>query len=156
MAPRGRKSGDREGTGRADEADTEPPEVDPGQSGDGDSADGDSGDGPSDGTESAMTLAELSDATGIPPRTIRYYQAEKLLQKPNRDRSDARVARYTSDHLERLHLVTELRDRGLKLPAIRALIEEGDASSSVADWLGLDDSLRGSWGHDEPDRKSVV
>ena len=60
------------------------------------------------------------------------------------------MARYTAEHVERLRLVAELRDRGLKLPAIRGLLEEGDASSSVADWLGLDASLRGSWGHDEP------
>lgn len=97
-----------------------------------------------------MTLDELSATTGIPPRTIRYYQAEKLLQKPNRDRSDARVARYTTEHVERLALVAELRDRGLKLPAIRGLLESGDTSDSVADWLGLDAHLRGSWGHDEP------
>lgn len=97
-----------------------------------------------------MTLDELSATTGIPPRTIRYYQAEKLLQKPNRDRSDARVARYTNEHVERLALVAELRDRDLKLPAIRGLLEAGDTSSSVADWLGLDSHLRGSWGHDEP------
>ncbi len=97
-----------------------------------------------------MTLEELAAATGIPARTIRYYQAEKLLQKPDRDRKDARVARYTDEHTERLRLVAELRDRGLKLPAIRALLQEGDSSTRVADWLGLDESLRGSWGHDEP------
>jgi len=97
-----------------------------------------------------MTLEELAATTGVPARTIRYYQAEKLLQKPNRDRKDARVARYGDEHVERLKLVGELRDRGLKLPAIRALLEEGDASTRVADWLGLDRSLRGSWGHDEP------
>ncbi len=100
--------------------------------------------------EQGMTLDELADASGVPPRTIRYYQAEKLLQKPNRDRSDARVARYTEEHIERLNLVSELRDRGLKLPAIRGLLEARDTSSSVADWLGLDSHLRGSWGHDEP------
>jgi DNA-binding transcriptional MerR regulator len=101
-------------------------------------------------SEAGMTLEELSAETGIPARTIRYYQAEKILQKPNRARSDARVARYTDEHVERLKLVAELRDRGLKLPAIRQLLQEGDASTRVADWLGLDSSLRGSWGHDEP------
>lgn len=103
-----------------------------------------------DTDDPGMTLDELSASTGIPPRTIRYYQAERLLQKPNRDRSDARVARYTAEHTERLQLVAELRDRGLKLPAIRGLIEAGDTANSVADWLGLDSHLRGSWGHDEP------
>lgn len=97
-----------------------------------------------------MTLEELSTATGVPARTIRYYQAEKILQKPDRDRKDARVARYGEEHAERLRLVGELRDRGLKLPAMRALLEEGHASARVSDWLGLDASLRGSWAHDEP------
>lgn len=97
-----------------------------------------------------LTLEELSEVSGVAARTIRFYQAEKLLQKPSRDRSDARVARYGSDHVERLKLVGELRDRGLKLPAIRNLLAEGDASTRVADWLGLDESLRGSWGTDRP------
>ena len=97
-----------------------------------------------------MTIEELSERSGIAPRTIRFYQGEKLLQKPERDRSDGRVARYGPAHLERLRLVGELRDRGLKLPAIRTLLAEGDASTRVADWLGLDESLRGSWGVVEP------
>ena len=53
-------------------------------------------------SEPGMTLEELSAETGIPARTIRYYQAEKILQKPNRARSDARVARYPDEHVERL------------------------------------------------------
>lgn len=109
---------------------------------------GTAGDGAGD--DRLMTLEQLSEASGVPARTIRYYQAEKLLEKPERDRRDARVARYGPHHLERLRLVGELRDRGLKLPAIRALVQEGDASTVVADWLGLDETLRGSWGHDAP------
>lgn len=98
----------------------------------------------------AWSLEELAERTGVPPRTIRYYQAEKLLQKPERDRHDARVARYGEDHAERLRLIGELRDRGLKLPAIRTLLHEGDATTRVADWLGLDASLRGAWGQEAP------
>ena len=97
-----------------------------------------------------MTIEELSEATGVAPRTIRFYQAEKLLQKPHRPEGDHRLARYGAEHVERLRLIGELRDRGLKLPAIRGLLHEGDATTRVADWLGLDESLRGSWGHDAP------
>lgn len=97
-----------------------------------------------------LTIEELSERIGVAPRTIRFYQAEKLLQKPERDRSDGRVARYGPAHLERLQLIGELRDRGLKLPGIRALLEDGDASARVADWLGLDTQLRGSWAGVEP------
>lgn len=106
-------------------------------------------DGP-DPSGELLTLEELSERSGVPARTVRYYQAEKLLPKPERDRRDGRVARYGPRHLERLRLIGELRDRGLKLPAIRTLLEEGDASTRVADWLGLDETLRGSWGHDAP------
>ena len=101
-------------------------------------------------SEPQMTIEELAELSGVAPRTIRFYQGEKLLQKPERDRTDGRVARYGAAHLERLRLVGELRDRGLKLPAIRNLLAEGDSSTRVADWLGLDESLRGSWGIDEP------
>lgn len=103
-----------------------------------------------EGSEDLMTIEELSERSGIAPRTIRFYQGEKLLPKPDRDRTDGRIARYGPVHLERLRLVGELRDRGLKLPAIRNLLAEGDASTKVADWLGLDESLRGSWGEEEP------
>lgn len=105
---------------------------------------------PEPGTEAELTLEELAELSGVAPRTIRFYQGEKLLQRPERDRSDGRVARYGPMHVERLRLIGELRDRGLKLPAIRNLLAEGDASTKVADWLGLDESLRGSWGNDEP------
>lgn len=107
-------------------------------------------DAPTGAHPNGFTLEELADATGVAPRTIRYYQAERLLQKPDRDRSDGRVVRYDDRHVERLRLVGELRDRGLKLPAIRDLLAEGDTSQRVSDWLGLDDSLRGTWGETEP------
>lgn len=100
--------------------------------------------------DNSMSLEELAELTGVPARTIRYYQAEKLLERPDRDQKDGRVARYGPQHAERLRLVGELRDRGLKLPAIRTLLSEGDASTNVADWLGLDATLRGSWGNDGP------
>ena len=103
-----------------------------------------------DGSDALLTLEELSDRSGVPPRPIRYYQGEKLLDRPERDRKDGRVARYGPHHVEQLRLIGELRDRGLKLPAIRTLLHERDASTRVADWLGLDDTLRGSWGQDAP------
>jgi len=98
--------------------------------------------------DAGLTLEELSITSGVPARTIRFYQGEKLVPKPDRDPNDARVARYSVAHVERLRLIGELRDRGLRLPAIRNLLHEGDASTNVADWLGLDASLRGSWGND--------
>jgi len=112
-----------------------------------------------DPPEPGLTLEELAEASGVSPRTIRYYQAEKLLPKPRRDPDDARVARYQPSHVERLRLIGELRDRGLKLPAVRALLAEGGANVSIGDWLGLDERLRGPWATDLPriaDRHEVA
>lgn len=100
--------------------------------------------------EERMSLEELAETTNVAPRTIRYYQTKKLLQRPIKDEKDARLARYGPEHVERLRLIGELHDRGLKLPAIRTLLESGDASTRVADWLGLDATLSGSWTAAEP------
>lgn len=103
------------------------------------------GEGEAEADEDLMSLEQLAELTGVAPRTIRFYQTKKLLQRPAKDSKDARLARYGPEHAERLRLIGELHDRGLKLPAIKNLLEEGDASTRIADWLGLDDSLRGSW-----------
>jgi DNA-binding transcriptional MerR regulator len=93
-------------------------------------------------------LAELSERSGVAPRTIRFYQGQGLLPKPRRQGRDAR---YDDQHLERLRLVAELQDRGLTLTAIRDLVaQQNKAALSVADWLGLDQTLRGPWSHDRP------
>lgn len=97
-----------------------------------------------------MSQEDLAERTGVPARTIRYYQTQKLLQPAIKDGSDRRVARYSEEHVERLELIGQLHDRGLKLPAIRELLESGAAGDRVAEWLGLDASLGGSWRTDEP------
>lgn len=82
----------------------------------------------------------------MPARTIRFYQAERLLPKPDHDpHRRPGGARYAAHHAETLDLIGRLRDRGLKLPAIRELLREGNSSERVAEWLGLDATLRGAW-----------
>ena len=99
---------------------------------------------------SLLSLEDLADLSGISARTIRYYQTLKLLARPHKDQTDGRVSRYGEDHLERLRQIGELHDRGLTLPAIRELLDSGDAAAQVADWLGLNASLSGSWSAEEP------
>lgn len=102
-------------------------------------------DTPAPDTQKLMSLEELAAQSGVAARTIRYYQTKKLLQAPIKDKLDGRVSRYGPDHLERLRVIGELHDRGLKLPAIKNLFESGDANTRISDWLGLDQTLRGSW-----------
>ncbi len=101
-----------------------------------------------DGPDPLLSLEELAAISGVAPRTIRYYQTKKLLQRPTKDRDDGRVSRYGPEHCERLRLIGELHDKGLKLPAIKNLLDSGDATTRVADWLGLKGSLGGSWNSD--------
>lgn len=100
------------------------------------------------GGEPAYGLAELAALSGVPPRTIRYYQSEGVLPKPERRGRDAV---YRDEHRERLRIVAELQDRGLTLGTIRDLVgSRASPEFSVGDWLGLDETLRGAWSEDRP------
>ena len=84
--------------------------------------------------EPTFGLQELADRSGLPIRTIRWYQSEGLLPKPDKHGRDAV---YRADHLERLGLIAELRDRGLTLNAIRDLVVDGRCSFANLDKLKL-------------------
>ena len=56
---------------------------------------------------------------GVPSRTIRFYQSKGTLPSPRRQ---GRVALYGQEHVERLKLIAELQDRGLRLDAIRDVL----------------------------------
>jgi DNA-binding transcriptional MerR regulator len=93
-----------------------------------------------------LSLDELTERSGVSGRTIRYYQSEGVLSAPRRQGRDAR---YSDKHVERLELIGELQERGLKLEAIKSLLERaGKQRSSVTEWLGIDDALRASWTDD--------
>ncbi len=92
-------------------------------------------------------LAELVERSGVPVRTIRYYQSEGLLAKPEKRGRDAV---YSDEHVERLSLIAELRDRGLTLGAIRDLVAADRPTRTVAEWLGVDATLKAPWSDDKP------
>ena len=97
-------------------------------------------------TAAEISLDELVEQSGVSTRTIRYYQSEGVLPRP---RKDGRDARYSTHHIERLELIAELQERGLKLEAIKDLVGRDRAHRSVSDWLGVDEVLRASWADDE-------
>jgi DNA-binding transcriptional MerR regulator len=92
-----------------------------------------------------LSLEELADRCGVTPRTVRYYQSERVLPRP---RKHGHYARYTSEHVERLRRIAEFQERGLKLEAIRAVLAHED-SGAAGDWLGLDAALRNPWVSDQ-------
>lgn len=94
------------------------------------------------------TIDELAAVTRVPSRTIRFYQSKSLLEAPT---IRGRVAYYDQRHVDRLALIAQLQDRGLRIEAIRELvkrIDEGDVD--VGEWLGLEAQLKAPWAHDRP------
>ncbi|MCX5731617.1 MAG: MerR family transcriptional regulator [Deltaproteobacteria bacterium] len=98
-------------------------------------------------SDSDLTIDDLATAAGLPSRTIRFYQTQGLLPRPE---MRGRVAHYGPPHVERLRRIAQLQDRGLKIKAIRELlgrVEQGE--TRLEEWLGLEDRLREPWANDE-------
>lgn len=94
------------------------------------------------------TIDELAAHTGVPSRTIRFYQSKGALPKPE---IRGRKAVYTDAHVERLELIGTLQDRGLRIRAIRDLVVRIDSGELALDeWLGLQDKLHQPWAEDQP------
>jgi DNA-binding transcriptional MerR regulator len=94
-----------------------------------------------------LSVDELAERTGATVRTIRYYQSEGLLPAPTRR---GRQVRYGVEHLERMRLIAELQERGLRLTAIADLLRHTPDDASAADWLGLGETLSRPWSEDHP------
>ena len=94
-----------------------------------------------------LTIDDLAALTRVPSRTIRFYQAKGLLAAP---RLVGRVAYYDDAHRERLKLIAQLQDRGLKIDAIRELVRRIDRGEvDVSEWLGVQASLQAPWVADQ-------
>jgi DNA-binding transcriptional MerR regulator len=63
---------------------------------------------------------ELAARCGISVDTVRFYQTKGLLPPPERK---SRVAWYSSDHLDRLRKVRDLKKKGFTLASIRRLLD---------------------------------
>lgn len=82
--------------------------------------------------------AELAEAAGITPRTLRFYRERKMLRPPRRE---GRIAWYDEHHLARLRTITALLARGHTLGGIADLLgafERGRDARTAAEVLGLD------------------
>ncbi len=101
-----------------------------------------------DEDDGLFTIDELAAETGVPSRTIRFYQSKGTLPPPERR---GRVAYYKPEHVERLKVIAELQDRGLRLDAIRdALQQVEQGGDSLQAWLGMGDTLQAPWSDDHP------
>ena len=65
-----------------------------------------------------FSIDELATLAGVTPRTVRYYVAEGLLDRPE---GEKRGAHYLQRHLEQLLRIRRLSGQGASLERIRAL-----------------------------------
>jgi len=79
-----------------------------------------------------LSTGDLARATGNTVRAIRHYEEEGLLQPA--EVSDGGHRRYTEEDLERLRLICDLRELGLSLTEIRAILELRTGCQTAAEF----------------------
>ncbi len=67
-----------------------------------------------------ISLDQLSEQTGLPGRTIRYYIQKGLIAGPH---GEKRGAWYSQDHLSDLLRIRQWQETGLSLDAIAGLLQ---------------------------------
>ncbi|WP_372661160.1 MerR family transcriptional regulator [Amycolatopsis kentuckyensis] len=66
-----------------------------------------------------MRIGELSQRTGVSPRSLRYYEAQGLLTS---SRSEAGQRHYSDAEVERVALIRQLFDAGMSSRVIAAVL----------------------------------
>jgi len=103
---------------------------------------------PAESQPTEYTIDELAVAAKLPSRTIRFYQSRGALMPPE---IRGRVAYYGQAHIERLKLIAQLQDRGLRIDAIRDLLTSIDRGEvDLAEWLGVEQQVQAPWANDQP------
>jgi DNA-binding transcriptional MerR regulator len=101
---------------------------------------------PTEEEETGLTIDELAASSRVPSRTIRFYQSRGALMNPE---IRGRVAYYGKQHLERLKLIAQLQDRGLRIDAIGDLMKRIDRGEvDLAEWLGVEEQMQTPWASD--------
>ncbi|MGH3431802.1 MAG: MerR family transcriptional regulator [Thermocrispum sp.] len=78
-----------------------------------------------------MFIGELGQATGVPVRTIRYYERIGLLPEPVRTQAGYRT--YDDAAVKRLRFVVAAKTTGLKLDQVRSILDVADSGHTPCD-----------------------
>ena len=73
-----------------------------------------------------MKIGEMAKATGLTPKTIRFYEAEGLIESPSRTSSGYRS--YNSGEVERLEFIRKAKRFGLSLAEVKSILQLHDRS----------------------------
>ena len=78
-----------------------------------------------------MNIGEVAERSGLPPKTIRYYEEFGLLPEPARTPGGYRD--YDAAAAERLRFVRDAQATGLSLAEIKSVLELKDAGARSCD-----------------------
>ena len=78
-----------------------------------------------------LPIGALAKRADVPVETIRYYEREGLLRKPERSRAGYRL--YSAGDAERLRFIRRARDLGFSLEEVRQLLGLADRTASCDD-----------------------
>src|SRR5687767_4970492 len=76
-----------------------------------------------------LTIGQVSRLTGVPAKTIRFYEAEGVIAPPSR--SDAGYRRYSPLDVRRLRLARQAKLLGLPLVEVKALVDQAFRSDCL-------------------------
>lgn len=76
------------------------------------------------GTMKSLTIGQLAKAVDINPESVRFYEAQELLDKPPRSRSGYRL--YSSVAVVRIRFIKRAQDLGFSLKEIKELLSLAD------------------------------
>jgi len=78
-----------------------------------------------------LSIGALAKRSGVQAETIRYYETEGLLPKPERTAGGYRL--YGTSDAERLSFIRQARDLGFKLDSVRRLLDLADRKVDTCD-----------------------
>jgi DNA-binding transcriptional MerR regulator len=93
-------------------------------------------------TSGEYRIDDLARLAGTTTRNIRVYRDRGLLPPPLRV---GRIALYNDTHLTRLRLITSMLDRGYTLAHVGEMLSAWEEGKDLADVLGLETALVGTW-----------
>jgi MerR family copper efflux transcriptional regulator len=67
-----------------------------------------------------MNIGDVAAATGLPPKTIRYYESAGLIDAPARSAGNYR--RYDERHVQTLRFIQQARQLGFSVKEVAALV----------------------------------
>ena len=102
-------------------------------------------------TSGEYRIDDLARLAGTTTRNIRVYRDRGLLPPPLRV---GRIALYNDTHLTRLRLITSMLDRGYTMAHVDEMLSAWEEGKNLADVLGLETALVGTWAAEKPATRS--